>query len=155
MTRARRADLNDAQVAASILVASRRAFEDVIPPLVHSAEAVADWLRSCIAGGQELWLVEIATEPVGMMLLGEDTVEQLYVQPSRTGQGIGAVLLQQAKSKRDQLELWTFQSNQRARAFYARHGFAEVRYTDGDNEEGAPDVLMRWQRSSVRGADHS
>jgi ribosomal protein S18 acetylase RimI-like enzyme len=43
------------------------------------------------------------------------------------------------------LALWTFQSNVRAQAFYARHGFVEVRRTDGAaNEEKTPDVRMVW-----------
>ena len=36
------------------------------------------------------------------------------------------------------IQLWTFQSNAGARRFYARHGFAEVEQTNGDNEEQAP-----------------
>jgi putative acetyltransferase len=47
---------------------------------------------------------------------------------------------------RDRLSLWTFQANEGARRFYAREGFAEVRMTEGDNEEGLPDVLLEWVR---------
>jgi hypothetical protein len=28
-----------------------------------------------------------------------------------------------------------------AQCFYERHGFVETRRTEGDNEEGAPDIL--------------
>ena len=43
------------------------------------------------------------------------------------------------------LRLWTFASNTGAQRFYARHGFVEVRRTDGrDNEERAPDVLYAY-----------
>ena len=54
-----------------------------------------------------------------------------------------------AKRERPQgLQLWAFQSNTGARRFYERHGFVEVRRTDGrDNEEGAPDVLYRYRAS--------
>ena len=37
-----------------------------------------------------------------------------------------------------------FQKNEGARRFYERHGFTAVEWTDGDNEEGAPDVRYRW-----------
>ncbi len=38
-----------------------------------------------------------------------------------------------------------FDSNAGAQRFYARHGFGEVRRTDGsDNEEREPDVEMAW-----------
>ena len=30
--------------------------------------------------------------------------------------------------------------------FYERHGFTAVEWTDGDNEEGEPDVRMVWRR---------
>ena len=32
-----------------------------------------------------------------------------------------------------------------ARRFYERHGFVVVGGTDGDNEEGAPDLRLEWQ----------
>ena len=66
--------------------------------------------------------------------------------PSLTGRGIGSALLAVAKRERPQgLRLWTFQSNTGAQRFYERHGFVEVRRTDGrDNEERAPDVLYAY-----------
>ena len=43
------------------------------------------------------------------------------------------------------LQLWTFQVNVRARAFYRHHGFREVELTDGRaNEEREPDVRLEW-----------
>jgi hypothetical protein len=42
------------------------------------------------------------------------------------------------------LQLWTFASNASAQRFYERHCFVETRRTDGDNEEGAPDILYAW-----------
>ncbi len=42
-------------------------------------------------------------------------------------------------------ELWTFQQNLRARAFYEARGFVLVQLTDGsDNEEKTPDALYAW-----------
>lgn len=43
------------------------------------------------------------------------------------------------------VELWTFVANTGAQSFYRREGFAEMRRTDGDNEEHLPDILYRWQ----------
>ncbi len=51
-----------------------------------------------------------------------------------------------AKGGRGRLKLWTFQANEDARRFYIREGFREVRMTDGDNEEGLPDVMLEWVR---------
>ena len=73
-------------------------------------------------------------------------VEHLYVRPDAQRVGIGAALLEAAKARRPAgLRLWVFQRNHGARAFYARHGFAEMELTDGaDNEEREPDVLLAW-----------
>ena len=49
------------------------------------------------------------------------------------------------KLRQDRLFLWTFVANQKARAFYRREGFREVEQTEGDNEEGLPDVRLTWE----------
>jgi len=36
------------------------------------------------------------------------------------------------------------------RAFDEAHGFVALRETDGDNEEGEPDVLYAWSRGERR-----
>jgi ribosomal protein S18 acetylase RimI-like enzyme len=73
-------------------------------------------------------------------------VEHLYVKPDAQRAGIGSTLLDAAKARRPAgLRLWVFQRNEGARAFYAKHGFAEVERTDGAaNEEREPDVLLAW-----------
>lgn len=81
-----------------------------------------------------------------MMALAGDWIEQLYVHPAWYGRGLGSRLLNVAKRELSCLDLWTFQSNVGARRFYERNGFVEVAMTDGDNEEGAPDVRYHWQR---------
>lgn len=84
---------------------------------------------------------------IGFISLGDDAVEQLYVAPGRTGEGIGSRLLGLAKEKRpDGLHLYTFQVNAGARRFYERNGFRVVELNDGsNNEEGQPDVRYAWR----------
>ena len=58
---------------------------------------------------------------------------------------MGSRLLDVAKQHRPTgLKLWTFQANAGARRFYERNGFVGIATTEGDNEEGAPDVLYQW-----------
>jgi ribosomal protein S18 acetylase RimI-like enzyme len=58
---------------------------------------------------------------------------------------MGTALLDHAKARRpDGLALWVFQMNTPAQLFYEAHGFVAVRATDGDNEEGAPDLRYVW-----------
>ena len=81
-----------------------------------------------------------------MMVVDDGWVDQLYVDPTYAGRGLGAQLLDVAKVHSPEgLHLWAFQSNAGARRFYERHGFDSVAMTDGDNEEGAPDVQYEWR----------
>jgi GNAT superfamily N-acetyltransferase len=84
-----------------------------------------------------------------MLVLDENWIEQLYVEPELTRRGIGAELLALAKRRRPQgLRLWAFVSNEGAQRFYLHHGFEERERTDGSgNEEGAPDILYSWAPS--------
>ena len=114
-------------------------------PRVHSPEDVERHYREYVIPFRDVW---VAGDPAhGFVALDPDRneVTSLFVRP--TGQGIGKALLDHVKAGRDILELWSFCANTRARRFYAREEFIEVRETAGDNEEGLPDVLMRWQRS--------
>ena len=82
------------------------------------------------------------------MVLSTGWIEQLYVDPQWTNRGLGSALVDHAKSESTgSLELWTFAGNIGAQRFYQRHGFIEVHRTDGDNEEGEPDIKYRWSRS--------
>ncbi len=137
----------DARAAADLWLRARRAAVDVIPPPVHDDDDVRGWFASHVVPSAELWVAEDETDaPVGILVLQGAWVDQLYVDPTMTGRGIGAELLTLAKRERpDGLQLWTFASNAGAQRFYERHGFVEARRTDGrDNEERAPDILYVW-----------
>ncbi|KMW56438.1 hypothetical protein AIOL_001392 [Candidatus Rhodobacter oscarellae] len=75
-------------------------------------------------------------------------VHALYLASTAQRQGYGKALLDHAKAQVPELELWTFQANTGARAFYAREGFREVELTAGArNDEKLPDVRLIWERS--------
>ena len=141
---------DDADALASLFLAAREAAYPAIPRPVHPPDDVRRWWRSRLTAGPaeavEAWLAERDDAPVGLLLLERDWVHSLYVDPALTGQGIGGTLLDLAKSLRpDGLGLWVFETNVAARRFYRRHGFGEVRRTDGaDNEEHEPDVELAW-----------
>ena len=94
----------------------------------------------------DVWVADQDDRVVGFIACSPTTVEQLYIDPEHTGGGIGSFLLRTAEDHRlGGLDLWTFQVNDGARRFYARHGFTEVELTDGSgNEEGQPDVRLVW-----------
>lgn len=146
---------DDADVLAALYLDARAASYPAIPRTVHPPHDVRRWMRSHFeTSGTEVWLAEQVTgaegravSTVGLLLLEDDWVHSLYVAPHLTGQGVGTVLIDLAKSLRpDGLGLWVFETNTRARRFYERHGFTVLRRTDGsDNEERAPDLEMAWR----------
>lgn len=76
-------------------------------------------------------------------------IDHLYVDPTHHRRGIGSALVVLAQREQDELRLYTFQTNTRARALYERHGFAIEELTDGQrNEEKMPDVTYHWRRAT-------
>jgi GNAT superfamily N-acetyltransferase len=145
----RQAGSPDAAAVAALYVRARRAglAAGTIPPLTHSEGEVRRWVTHIVIPTLECWLAERAPAVVvGMLVLEAGWIDQLYVDPDLTRAGIGGELIAVAKRQRPNgLRLWTFVSNRDAQRFYLRHGFHEVKRTDGGhNEEGAPDILYAW-----------
>ena len=142
----RRATAADATAVAEVWLRSRKASVPAIPAPVHNDDEVRSWFVELVVPERETWVAEVDGEVVGLLVLDGDDVDQLYVDPAMTGQGVGSRLLARAKAERPGgLELWTFQANAGALRFYARHGFVEAARTDGDNEERAPDLRLAWR----------
>jgi GNAT superfamily N-acetyltransferase len=138
----RRATPNDQAAISRVLAAARdemtyvpRIPDDVRPAL---GRRIMEWA--------EVWVAEAEGDTTGFLGLREELVTHLYVEPSAQNGGIGAALLDHAKSVRpERLELWVFQKNVGARRFYERHGFRLVELTDGDgNMEKEPDARYEW-----------
>ena len=144
--RLRRAGVEEGQDIAGLWLRSRAASEPYIPPPVHSVEEVRAWFDQVILPRREVWVADNGDAIVGLLVLADEWIDQLYVEPSLTGRGIGGQLMAVAKQERPTaLRLWTFEANAGARRFYERHGFVAVASTTGDNEEGAPDVCYQWR----------
>jgi ribosomal protein S18 acetylase RimI-like enzyme len=144
-TRIRRASPEEWPQVATALIAARRAAVPSVPPPVHSDEQMTLWVRDVLMVTQEVWVADSAGRIVAVMALSDGWIDQLYVDAAWTGRGIGSALVQHAKEgSAGCLDLWTFVSNAGAQRFYERHGFREVARTEGDNEEGEPDIRYRW-----------
>ncbi len=143
----RQARDEEADILAGLWLRARAAAAPAIPPAVHSDVEVRAWFADVVLPTRKVWLAQDSDGAVlGLLVLDGAILDQLYVDPARTGRGIGSRLLDLARSRRPGgLSLWTFQANAGARRFYERHGLRPVAETGGDNEEGTPDVRYRWE----------
>ncbi|MBB4123442.1 GNAT family N-acetyltransferase [Martelella radicis] len=119
-------------------------------PRVHTHADVTHHYRESVFNERAVSVVAVDMSVLGFLALSDDDyVTALYVSAIARGAGVGKALLDQAKTNRPTgLRLWTFQANTAARRFYEREGFGELRRTDGDNEEGLPDILYGWPEQS-------
>jgi ribosomal protein S18 acetylase RimI-like enzyme len=143
----RRAEAVEAESAADLMWRVREQSLGAIPPSVHPLDDMRRWMRDIVFASFDVWVADAGDEIVGLMVLGRpDWIEHLYIDNRFTGAGLGSRLVALAKQELPEgIQLWTFQSNVGARRFYERHGFVPVQWTDGDNEEGAPDVRFEWR----------
>ena len=136
---------SDDIAAVASLFARSRAVALPFLPVLHSGEEDIAFFAGYLDGG----LITLAHQSgalLGFLVETHGWIEHLYLEPDQRRQGIGRILLDQAKRRQQRLELWCFADNCAARAFYSQNGFTEIRRTDGDNEEGLPDILLGWQR---------
>ena len=127
------------------MIAARHANVPQIPPMVHTDSEVHEWFATIVVPEQEVWIALTDQSIDGVLVTSPGWIEHLYVALGRVSAGIGSALLDHAKTQAGgPLDLWTFAGNVGARRFYERHGFVEVDRTDGDNEEGAPDIRYRF-----------
>lgn len=143
-----RAGADDAPALARIHLSARAAAGDAFPPAVRPDDDYLPHLLADVLPHAEVWIARCDGAPAGLLVLDGDLLDDLYVAPEAQGHGVGTALLAHARRRRpDGLRLWVFASNAAARAFYVRRGFVVAGGTDGDNEEGAPDLLLRWDGS--------
>jgi GNAT superfamily N-acetyltransferase len=117
---------------------------------VHTDDQVRRWVADVLVATEETWVAE-RTGIHGFMTLDGTELDHLYVAVEHQGKGIGRRLLEQAKSRSPGLlELYTFQVNRRAIAFYLAQGFEIVDASDGSrNDEREPDFRLRWSPKSL------
>lgn len=111
-------------------------------PKLHSLEDVQRFYSEYLLPKTRVF---VAGDPpqAYLSLDGENSITALY--SALPGRGLGKALLDHAKGLTRTLSLWTFEANRSARRFYEREGLKAVRRTDGDNDEGLPDILYQWE----------
>ncbi|MEU1707318.1 GNAT family N-acetyltransferase [Streptomyces sp. NPDC005706] len=145
----RRAVAADAGAAADVWL---RSFAAALPTVVRprTDDDVRGYFHDVVIPLRETWVAEETAGGsgiVGVMVLDDALLSQLYLDPGWRGRGLGDRFVALAKERSPQgLTLWTFQVNTTAHRFYERHGFVAVEHTDGGgNEEREPDVRYVWR----------
>ncbi|WP_244661981.1 GNAT family N-acetyltransferase [Mesorhizobium huakuii] len=111
-------------------------------PVIHTPVEDLFFIRDIVLPRQQATVAEAGEQIIGFIAVSDEWVEQLYLDPTWTGQGIGSRLLIDATAALPVAKLHCFQSNTGARRFYERHGFRAEAFGDGTtNEEGLPDIL--------------
>ena len=74
-----------------------------------------------------------------------DYIEGIFVSDKMQSQGIGKILLNDTKDKRNELRLNVYRKNTRAISFYQREGF-EIQSDGLDEATGEKDYVMVWKK---------
>lgn len=140
LRRARPAD------AAAIALVNLRARWHKPSPVDEVDPGALAYFAEQVLPPNEVWVSEGPEGVVGVIVFTPDWVHHLYVLPEHQGRGLGEALLAKAKAGSSDLQLWTFQGNDKARRFYEARGFVVEEETDGSwNMEREPDVRYRWR----------
>lgn len=92
-----------------------------------------------------VYVYEDKQEIQGFIGLSNEYIEGIFVSAEMQSQGIGKILLNYVKGKRNKLILNVYQKNTRAISFYQREGF-EIQYSGLDEATGEKDYVMTWQQ---------
>lgn len=92
-----------------------------------------------------VYVYEDKQEIQGFIGSSNEYIEGIFVSAEMQSQGIGKILLNYVKGKRNKLILNVYQKNTRAISFYQREGF-EIQYSGLDEATGEKDYVMAWQQ---------
>lgn len=92
-----------------------------------------------------VYVYENNQEIQGFIGLNDEYIEGIFVSNEVQSQGIGKILLNYAKKKRNKLLLNVYQKNTQAISFYQREGF-KIQCSGLDRATGEKDYEMVWKQ---------
>lgn len=93
----------------------------------------------------EVYVYENDQKIQGFVGVSDEYIEGIFVTDEMQSQGIGKILLNYVKSKKNELLLNVYQKNTRAISFYQREGF-KIQESGLDEATGEKDYVMEWQK---------
>jgi ribosomal protein S18 acetylase RimI-like enzyme len=111
----------------------------------HSWEEQLNYLKTIVKENRVYLGIEEHTDKiVGMMAVGGNELDHLYIHVDYQGIGIGTKLLNLAKElSPGKLQLYTFEVNKRAQLFYEKHGFTIIG-RGIESQSGMADIRYEW-----------
>ena len=80
----------------------------------------------------------------GFIGINDEYIEGIFVSDEMQSRGIGKILLDYIKDKKDRLQLKVYQKNVRAMSFYQREGFT-IQSERMDEFTGETEYVMDWE----------
>ena len=84
----------------------------------------------------------------GFIGVSDEYIEGIFVSDEMQSCGIGKMLLDYIKDKKDKLQLKVYQKNVRAMSFYQREGFT-IQSESMDEFTGEKEYVMNWELSGI------
>ena len=84
----------------------------------------------------------------GFIGLSDEYIEGIFVSDEMQSCGIGKMLLDYIKDKKDRLQLKVYQKNVRAMSFYQREGFT-IQSEEMDEFTREKEYVMNWESSGI------
>ena len=84
----------------------------------------------------------------GFIGVSDEYIEGIFVSDEMQSRGIGKMLLDYIKDKKDRLQLKVYQKNVRAMSFYQREGFT-IQSESMDEFTGEKEYVMNWESSGI------
>ena len=166
--RVRPAEPGDAEAMVQLTASGwRSAYRGMVPDSYIERLPISGWRHDIAAGLRSpdgdsfTWIADVDGSSAGYCFVaapGREEPEEsrvaelvaIYVDPSRWGQGLGRALMvssleEAARRGYEEIVLWTFERNQRARAFYDQLGWDDVGQRRPHRASGA--ATLRFRRS--------
>ena len=84
----------------------------------------------------------------GFIGINDEYIEGFFVSDEMQSRGIGKILLDYIKDKKDRLQLKVYQKNVRAMSFYQREGFT-IQSEGMDEFTGEKEYVMNWESFGI------
>ncbi|WP_422102489.1 GNAT family N-acetyltransferase [Vreelandella sp.] len=132
---------DDMEAVLSIWLSASVQAHDFIEP--HFWQSKQGAMREVYLPASETYVAEESGHVVGFYSLYENTLAAIFVHPNQQDLGLGSALLEDAKRRREWLQLTVYAQNASSVCFYEARGFVPMG-EQLDEHTGEPELLMRF-----------